>query len=47
VQLAAQPAPGAAERMVGRLVVDSARFFALPVPPICAGIPGQWAIPLM
>jgi len=36
VQLATQPAPGAAQGVVGRLVVDSARFFALPVPPLRA-----------
>jgi hypothetical protein len=36
VQLAAQPAPGAPERVVGRLGVDPARFFALPVPPLRA-----------
>jgi hypothetical protein len=34
VQLAAQPTPGAAKGMVGRLEVDPARFFALPVPPL-------------
>ena len=36
VQLAAQPAPRAPERVVGGLVVDSARFFALAVPPLRA-----------
>jgi len=36
VQLAAQPTPGAAERVVGGLDVDSAWFFALAVPPLRA-----------
>jgi hypothetical protein len=36
VQLAAQPAPRAAQGVVGRLDVDPARFFALPLPPLRA-----------
>jgi hypothetical protein len=36
VQLAAQPTSGAPERVVGRLVVDSAWCFALVVPPLRA-----------
>ena len=36
VQLGGQPTPGAPEPMVGRFVVDSARFFALAVPPLRA-----------
>jgi hypothetical protein len=36
VQLAAQPAPGAAQPVVGRLGVDPARCFALPLPPLRA-----------
>jgi hypothetical protein len=36
VQLAAQPASGAPKGVIGGLVVDSARFFALPVPPLRA-----------
>jgi hypothetical protein len=47
VELGRQPTSGAAERVILGLVVDSAWFFALPIPPICAGIPGQWAIPLL
>ena len=36
VQLGGQPTPRAPERVVGRLDVDPARFFALPVPPLRA-----------
>ena len=36
VQLAGQPASGAPEAMVLGLIVDPARFFALPVPPLRA-----------
>ena len=36
VQLATQPTPRAPERVVGGLDVDSAWFFALPVPPLRA-----------
>jgi hypothetical protein len=36
VQLAAQPTPGAAERVVGGLDVDSAWFLALAVSPLRA-----------
>jgi hypothetical protein len=43
VQLAAQPAPGAPERVVGWLDVDSAWFFALPLPPLRAPAACWWA----
>jgi hypothetical protein len=36
VQLAAQPTPGAPERVIGGLDVDSAWFFALAFPPLRA-----------
>ena len=36
MELGGQPASGAPECVVGRLVVDSARFFALAVPPLRA-----------
>jgi hypothetical protein len=36
VQLAAQPTPRTPEPMVGRLDVDPARCFALPLPPLRA-----------
>jgi hypothetical protein len=36
VQLAAQPTPGAPERVVGGLIVDPARCFALALPPLRA-----------
>jgi hypothetical protein len=43
VQLAGQSAPGAPERVVLGLVVDSAWFFALPVPPLRAPAACWWA----
>jgi hypothetical protein len=36
MQLGGQPAPGAAKGVVGWFDVDSARFFALPAPPLRA-----------
>jgi hypothetical protein len=42
VQLAAQPTPGAPEPVVVRLDVDSAWFFALPVPPLRAPAACWW-----
>src|ERR671924_32553 len=43
VQLAAQSAPRAPKGVVGRLDVDSARFFALPLPPLRAPAACWWA----
>jgi len=43
VQLGRQPTPGTPEPMVGGFGVDSARFFALPIPPLRAPAACWWA----